>query len=64
MTRSVALLLALVVSTTALADDWLQLQGDALRSGNAPQATLKPSLGLVGALPLTDGVYAAPVISE
>ena len=44
-------------------DDWPQLQGDALRSGNAASAAVKTPLGLVGAVPLTDGVYAAPVLS-
>ncbi|MBL8797124.1 MAG: PQQ-binding-like beta-propeller repeat protein [Planctomycetia bacterium] len=45
------------------ADDWPQLQGDALRSGNAASATLKTPLGLAGAVPLTDGIYAAPVVA-
>jgi hypothetical protein len=46
------------------ADEWPQLQGDALRSGNAETVTVSPPLGLVGAVPLTDGIYAAPVVSE
>jgi outer membrane protein assembly factor BamB len=45
-------------------DDWPQLQGDALRSGNAAGAALETPLGLVGAVPLTDGIYAAPVIAD
>lgn len=43
--------------------EWPQLQGDALRSGNAPEAVLRPPLGLVAAVPLTDAVFAAPVVS-
>src|SRR5688500_16041221 len=43
--------------------DWPQLQGDALRSGNAPNAELPERLGLVGAVPMSDGIYAAPVVA-
>jgi outer membrane protein assembly factor BamB len=55
--------LALATVTTA-AQDWPQLQGDALRSGNAPEASLEPSLGLLAAIPLSDGIYASPVVSQ
>lgn len=52
------------VSTPLLAADWPQLQGDALRSGNASEAVLPEKLGLLGAVPLTDGIYASPVIAD
>ena len=55
-------LVALIASTVSAAD-WPQLQGDALRSGNAPEATLPDNLGLLGAVPTTDGIYAAPVVA-
>jgi len=45
------------------AADWPQLQGDALRSGNASDAELSDALGLLAAVPLTDGIYAAPVVA-
>ncbi len=45
-------------------DDWPQLQGNAARSGNAPDVSLKTSMGLVATVPLTDGVYASPVVSD
>src|SRR6478752_4126999 len=48
----------------AATNDWPQLQGDALRSGNAADVTLQTPLGLVAALPLTDGIYAAPVVAD
>jgi outer membrane protein assembly factor BamB len=51
-------------SSLAAAADWPQLQGDALRSGNAPQAELPAKLGLVGAVPLSDAIQAAPVIAN
>ena len=44
--------------------DWLQLQGNAQRSGNIPGEVLKGSLGLMAAIPLTDGVQAAPVMAD
>lgn len=55
-----------LICSTRLAlggDDWPQLLGNAQRSGNAPEAVLGSSLGLVGAVPLTDGIYAAPVVA-
>ncbi len=49
----------------ALADEgWLQFQGDALRSGNAPEVSVRGPLGLVGAIPLTDGIYTSPVVAD
>jgi outer membrane protein assembly factor BamB len=59
----VATLLILAAQRTS-AQDWPQLLGDALHSGNAPQAVLEEGLGLVGAVPLTDGVYASPVVAD
>lgn len=57
------LLLSVAVSLHA-SNDWPQLQGDALRSGNASKAAVKTPLGLVGAVPLSDGIYAAPAIAD
>src|SRR3954467_11534200 len=62
--KHVTPLIALLLSAAAArGDDWPQLQGNALRSGNAPAAAVKTPLGLVGAVPLTDGIYAAPVVA-
>ncbi|MCR9295723.1 MAG: PQQ-binding-like beta-propeller repeat protein, partial [bacterium] len=55
--------LAPVTQTASRAADWPQLQGDALRSGNAQQERLSASLGLLGSLPLSDAILASPVIS-
>lgn len=53
------------LATAALAgDQWPQLQGGPLRSGNAPQAEITAPLGLVGAVGLTDGIYAAPAVAD
>jgi len=57
-------LLALVLSAAAAsAEDWLQLKYDARRSGNVPDRDVSTPLGLVAAVPLTDAVFTAPVVS-
>src|SRR5262249_7410209 len=63
---SLTLAFPLVLSTVAApgSDGWPQLQGDALRSGNAATAEVKMPLGLTGAVPLTDGIYAAPAVAD
>lgn len=50
-------------ASAAVAADWPQLQGNALRSGDAPGEVLQLPLGLVASAPLTDGIYAAPVVA-
>src|SRR5579884_373860 len=56
---TLAIPLALCAAALPSSDDWPQLQGDALRSGNAAAAEVRTPLGLVGAVPLADGIYAA-----
>ena len=51
-------------ATTLLAGDWLQYQGDGLRSGNAETFEMPSQLGLLGAMPMTDAIYAAPVVAD
>lgn len=62
--KPVTSLIPLLLCAAVARGDWTQLQGDALRSGNAPGAAVKTPLGLVGAVPLTDGIYAAPVVAD
>jgi len=64
--KSLTPLIPLILLAAAVrgGDEWSQLQGNALRSGNAPDAVVKTPLGLAGAVPLTDGIYAAPVVSD
>ena len=61
MTWVVAVVVIALQATAAA--EWRQFQGDALRSGNAPDEVLKTPLGLVAAVPLTDGIFASPVVS-
>ena len=44
--------------------DWPQLQGNAARSANAAAVSLDTPLGLMAAIPLTDAVYASPVVKD
>jgi len=62
--KSLSFTIVLLLTSLASAADWPQLQGDALRSGNAPEAILPARLGLVGAVRTTDGIYAAPVVAD
>ena len=59
-------LLAMPAPTAGVcaAGEWSQLQGGPNRSGNAPQVSLEGPLGLVAAVPLTDGIYASPVVGR
>ncbi len=61
--RFVLIGLATFVTGTTASADWPQLQGDALRSGDAPASSLQTPLGLVAAVPLTDAIFASPVVS-
>jgi len=69
-TNSMCTLLSALVCAFGLgavsnaAEDWTQFQGDALRSGNAPQVSLQTPVGLIAAIPLTDGIFASPVVSN
>ncbi len=63
--RAIACLIYLFTAAISIsAADWPQLQGDALRSGNAPHVRLPSELGLKAAIPLSDAIYAAPIVGE
>ncbi len=56
--------LMLVPCNLAFAEDWPQLLGDPLRSGNASDVSLQTPVGLLAAIPLTDAILASPVVSD
>lgn len=56
--------LILCCTITNADDSWTQLKGNSQRSGNAADVTLKTPLSLAAAIPLTDGIYTSPVVSE
>ena len=54
-----------MTSVPAHGEDWLQFKFDARNSGDAGDRRLQPeALGLMGAVPLTDGIYASPVVAD
>lgn len=60
----ILLLILTLVVPSANAEDWLQFKHDARHSGNVSQRSIQLPLGLVGAVPLTDGIYTSPVIAD
>lgn len=46
----------------SFAEDWPQYKYDSRHSGNVPDRDVAAGLGLVGAVPLTDAVFTAPVV--
>lgn len=45
-------------------ENWLQFKYDCRNSGNVPERSLNTPLDLVGAVPLTDAVFTAPVVAD
>ncbi|MBN2374831.1 MAG: PQQ-binding-like beta-propeller repeat protein [Sedimentisphaerales bacterium] len=61
------LLLILVSAFTSFASangNWTQFKFDSRHSGNAESHTVTTPLTLMGALPLTDAVFTAPVVAD
>lgn len=59
--------LALTICSTAVmaeSSDWLQVQGNAQRSGDAPASDIPSQIGLVGSVALSDGIYSSPVVAD
>ena len=63
-TYFIAIACVFLASLASATERWTQLQGDSRRSGNAPQVDLPEKLGLVAAVPLTDGIYTSPAIAD
>ena len=58
-----AFLLLATFAITANAEDWPQFKFDSHHSGNAADRSIDIStLGLIGTVPASDGIYTAPVI--
>lgn len=55
----------LLLPGSVKAEDWPQFMHDALHSGNAPGHRIEADrLGLLGAVPLSDGIYTSPVVAD
>ena len=65
--RTVVLLATFLLfglAAASAAEDWPQLKYDGRRSGNVPGRSVTVPLGLIGAVPLTDAVFTAPVVAD
>jgi outer membrane protein assembly factor BamB len=59
------IVLYLMFATTATAvENWLQFKYDCRHSGNVPDRSVTTLLGLIGAVPLTDAIFTAPVVAD
>jgi outer membrane protein assembly factor BamB len=54
----------LCTASTRAADRWPQLQGNSQRSGDASDVVLPDSMGLLAAVPMTDGIFASPIVGD
>ncbi len=61
--RSIPGMLLCLGMSVLQAEDWTQFQNDAQRSGNAVHLELPSSIGLIGVVPLSDGIYSSPVVA-
>ncbi|NVL90769.1 MAG: PQQ-binding-like beta-propeller repeat protein, partial [Desulfobacterales bacterium] len=52
------------MTNAATGENWLQFKYDCRHSGNVPDRSVTTPLGLIGAVPLTDAVFTAPVVSN
>jgi len=59
-------LMALLFFPVAAADaeNWPQFKYDPGHSGNVPKRSVSAGLGLIGAVPLTDAIFTAPVVAD
>jgi outer membrane protein assembly factor BamB len=55
---------AALALSLVLGQDWLQFKGDSRRSGDVPDRALTLPLGLAGAPPMSDGLYASPAVAD
>ena len=62
--KTAGILVLLGLGSAIMAEDWRQFQGNALRSGNAPDVSLQTPVGLVAAVPLTDAIFTSPVVAD
>lgn len=63
--KRLLLFAASAIALQASAEDWPQFMFNAAHSGNAADREIKAdSLGLQGALALTDGIYTSPVVTD
>ena len=62
--KTAVVVFLLISVATANAENWLQFKYDSRHSGNAADRSVASGLGLIGAVPLTDAVFTAPVVAD
>jgi len=58
------LLVLSMMTVAAAAESWPQFKYDCRHSGNVPDRNVTTPFGLVGAVPLTDAIFTAPVVAD
>ena len=53
-----------LAATATAAENWLQFKYDSRHPGNVTDRSVTTPLGLIGAVPLTDAVFTAPVVAD
>ncbi|MCX7886481.1 MAG: PQQ-binding-like beta-propeller repeat protein [Verrucomicrobiae bacterium] len=64
MRRLAPATIALTIAAYASGENWLQFKFDSRQSGNVPDRTVQTPLGLIGAVPLSDSIFTAPVVAD
>ena len=62
--RLCLLIMPFLIVVAAAKENWLQFKYDCRHSGNVPDRSVTTPLGLIGAVPLTDAVFTAPVVAD
>jgi len=62
--RLCLLIMPFLIVVAAAKENWLQFKYDCRHSGNVPGRSVTTPLGLIGAVPLTDAVFTAPVVAD
>jgi len=52
------------LTAAAAEENWHQFKYDCRHSGNVPDRSVTTPLGLIGAVPLTDAIFTAPVVAD
>jgi len=61
---AVSMVAVLSAASVTAGEEWLQFQYDCRHSGNVPDREVTTPLGLIGAAPLTDAIFTAPVVAN
>ncbi|MHC4891610.1 MAG: outer membrane protein assembly factor BamB family protein, partial [Planctomycetota bacterium] len=60
----IAITFLICLTTAAAEENWRQFKYDCRHSGDVPDRSVTTPLGLIGAVPLTDAIFTAPVVAD